>query len=227
MDHLGPVLLASGLSFARPEGGFALAVDHLQINGGESVALVGPSGCGKTTLLSLIAGILQPTGGSLQVLGQDQTQTAEPQRRAIRLAKIGMVFQEYSLIEYLNARDNLLLPLVLQGKSVDASDRQSAMDLLAALGLESLANRFPAALSTGECQRIAIGRALLLNPPLVLADEPTGSLDADRGSEVLELLLSACKSRGSSLLMVTHDLGLASRLDRTIDAQPFSVGGAQ
>lgn len=222
MTSSPPIVLAQGLQFQRLEGGFSLDVEQLQIEKGESVALVGPSGCGKTTLISLIAGILKPNAGSLVVLGQEQHSAPEVQRRALRLGQIGMVFQEFSLLDYLNARDNVLLPLLLQGRSIEHKDREEALALLDSLGLASAALRHPPALSTGERQRVAICRALLLNPSLVLADEPTGSLDAARGEEVFELLISACQARGTSLLLVTHDANLARRCDRTIDCLTYS-----
>jgi putative ABC transport system ATP-binding protein len=219
-----PIIHAQDLSFRHPEGDFCLRVPSLQVQPKESVALTGPSGCGKTTLLSLIAGSLQANEGQLEVLGQDQTGATEPQRRALRLDRIGMVFQEFRLLDYLCARDNVLLPLLLANKSIDDQARHKADELLTAVGISHVALRRPAALSQGERQRVAICRALLMDPALVLADEPTGSLDSKRGAEVLDLLLAVCNERGASLVLVTHDKSLLPRCDRVIDANAFSAG---
>jgi putative ABC transport system ATP-binding protein len=218
-----PVILAKDLEFHHPDGDFQLQVPELRLQAGETLALVGPSGCGKTTLLTLIAGNLQPIAGQLEVLGQDQTQASEAQRRNLRLRQIGMVFQEFCLLDYLSARDNVLLPLLLANQPIDESARAKAMDLLCAVGMESAAHRRPAALSMGERQRVAICRALLMDPTLVLADEPTGSLDFERGAEVLNLLIAACAERQASLILVTHDRTLMTKCDSVIDAQVFNA----
>jgi len=218
-----PVILAQDLEFHHQDGDFKLQVPELRLQAGETLALVGPSGCGKTTLLTLIAGTLQPIAGQLKVLGQDQFQASEAQRRDLRLRRIGMVFQEFCLLDYLSARDNVLLPLLLANQPVDESAKTKAMDLLCAVGLGSVAHRRPAALSMGERQRVAISRALLMDPTLVLADEPTGSLDFERGAEVLNLLIAACAERQASLILVTHDRTLMTKCDSVIDAQEFSA----
>ncbi|MAE45748.1 MAG: ABC transporter ATP-binding protein [Planctomycetes bacterium] len=218
-----PVILAKDLEFHHQDGDFKLQVPELRLQAGETLALVGPSGCGKTTLLTLIAGTLQPIAGQLKVLGQDQIQASEAQRRDLRLRRIGMVFQEFCLLDYLSARDNVLLPLLLANQPIDESAKTKAMDLLCAVGLGSVAHRRPAALSMGERQRVAISRALLMDPTLVLADEPTGSLDFERGAEVLNLLIAACAERQASLILVTHDRTLMTKCDSVIDAQEFSA----
>ncbi len=218
-----PIILAQDLEFRHQDGDFKLQVPELRLQAGETLALVGPSGCGKTTLLTLIAGNLQPIAGQLKVLGQNQAQASEAQRRDLRLRRIGMVFQEFCLLDYLSARDNVLLPLLLTSQPIDESAKTKAMDLLCAVGLESVAHRRPAALSMGERQRVAISRALLMDPTLVLADEPTGSLDFERGAEVLNLLIAACAERQASLILVTHDRTLMTKCDSVIDAQEFSA----
>lgn len=185
------------------------------VEAGEFVAVVGRSGSGKSTLLHLLAGIDRPDSGRVLLDGQDIAALDEATRCAMRRARIGLVFQSGNLIPTLGVLDNLRLPLELNGVTA-AQSRQRALAMLDALGLLALAGREVAALSGGEQQRVAIGRALVHEPAIVLADEPTAALDADNAQAVLDLLQRACKERGASLVMATHAQEVMGRADRLL-----------
>ena len=202
-------------------GGFRLAVERFELAPGERVACIGPSGSGKTTLVNLTAGILTPARGRIVALGQELTRLDDRARRRFRRSSIGLVFQELELVEYLSARDNVLLPCWIDG-SPKRADREHAEELAAALGLTDLLDRKPARLSQGERQRVAIARALVTEPPLVLCDEPTGNLDPDTGRRTLDLLFDEAERRGTTVLFVTHDHSLLERFDRTIDIRELA-----
>jgi putative ABC transport system ATP-binding protein len=211
-------LVLEGIHFAYGASGFALSVPHLEIKPGECVALVGPSGSGKTTLLNLIAGILAPDRGSIVLAGNDLTSLGERPRRRHRLSQVGMIFQSFELLDYLDVRDNILLQARLApGVSISAELEQRAMATADELGLVDKWRRPVATLSQGERQRVAACRALLLDPPLVLADEPTGNLDPENKQAVLEHLIALCARDGRILLVVTHDHSLLPSFDRVID----------
>ena len=181
---------------------------------GEFVVLFGKSGCGKSTLLNLISGIDAPSRGDILVEGQSLTGMSEDERTLFRRRHIGFVFQSFNLIPTLTVRDNLLLPLELTGR-LDAGDRTGLADMLEELGMAQRVDYYPDRLSTGEQQRIAIARALVHNPAIILADEPTGNLDHDTGQEVLNLLDQLVRQAGRTMIMVTHSrdvIGLADRL---------------
>ena len=181
---------------------------------GEFVVLFGKSGCGKTTLLNLISGIDAPGRGDILVGGQSLTGMSEDERTLFRRRHIGFVFQSFNLIPTLTVRDNLLLPLELTGR-LDNGDRTDMADMLEELGMAQRMDFYPDKLSTGEQQRIAIARALIHNPAIILADEPTGNLDHDTGQEVLNLLDRLVRRAGRTMIMVTHSrevIGLADRL---------------
>lgn len=185
---------------------------------GEFVAVVGRSGSGKSTLLHLIAGIDRPDRGQILLDGRDVAALDENQRARLRREAIGLVFQQGNLVPTLNVLDNLRLPLELRGVSA-ASARGEAQALLAALDLSPFAARDVATLSGGEQQRVAVARALVHRPALVLADEPTASLDAENAAVVLDLLQAACRERGAALVMATHAqevMGRAQRLLRIV-----------
>lgn len=181
---------------------------------GEFVVLFGKSGCGKSTLLNLISGIDAPTRGDILVKGQSLTGMSEDERTLFRRRHIGFVFQSFNLIPTLTVRDNLLLPLELTGQ-LDNVARTGLADLMEELGMAQRMDFYPDRLSTGEQQRIAIARALIHNPAIILADEPTGNLDHDTGQEVLNLLDRLVRQAGRTMIMVTHSrevIGLADRL---------------
>jgi putative ABC transport system ATP-binding protein len=185
----------------------------LHVARGEFVTISGPSGSGKSTLLGLIAGLDQPTAGSIVVDGVEVTALGEDALARFRRATIGFVFQSYHLIPTLTAAENVAVPVELNG-APDALSRAHA--LLGEVGLAGRAHHYPAQLSGGEQQRVALARAVALDPPLLLADEPTGNLDSATGERVLDLLLSLRKARGSTLVLVTHDAALSERADRTV-----------
>lgn len=213
------------LVFSYGPGAFSLRVPLLQVEAGEIVAVVGPSGAGKTTLLNLAAGITLPDSGSVVLAGTELSALAERQRREYRLARIGQVFQTFELLDYLDVRDNILLPARL-GTSIPLDDtlRSRAAELAENLGIGDKLSRPVGQLSQGERQRVAVCRALLADPVLLLADEPTGNLDAVAKQQVLEALIRAAREHGASLLMVTHDAGLLGRFDRVVDMADFAGG---
>jgi putative ABC transport system ATP-binding protein len=193
----------------------ALRGVSLQLAPGEVVAVTGASGCGKSTLLHCAAGILAPDAGTVQVDGQDLAALPEAQRAAFRRTKIGIVLQFGQLVPDLPLVDNVALPLLLGGHERSEA-HVSAMNWLEQVGIADEAAAAPAELSGGQTQRAAVARALITGPSVVLADEPTGSLDSRAGQELLDVLLEAARKRGSSLLMVTHDNLVAASADREI-----------
>ena len=186
----------------------------LTVAKGEVLAIEGPSGSGKSTLLGLLAGFDSATSGSIRIEGEEITCLNEDQLAVLRGKKLGFVFQSYNLIPTLTAEENILLPMELRG---DISDMHIKVgELLAAVGLETRASHYPAQLSGGEQQRIALARAFACNPSLLLADEPTGNLDSATGKIVLELLLQLNRRSGTTLVLVTHDPALSVLTDRIV-----------
>lgn len=179
----------------------------------ESVAIVGASGSGKSTLLSIIAGLDTPSEGTVRLDGVDLFTLDEDRRAAVRAAKVGFVFQSFQLMTNLTALENVMLPLELQGRP-DARERATAM--LERVGLGERLRHYPRVLSGGEQQRVALARAFVVEPELLLADEPTGSLDFATGETVMELMFTLNRERGTTLVLVTHDRGIAARCDRQI-----------
>ena len=211
-------LALDNLLFSYGSEGFTLRLPQLEILPGESVALIGPSGSGKTTLLNLVAGILNPEEGRIALHGEIVSGFGKRQRRRIRLGGMGMIFQSFELLEYLDVRDNVLLQARLApGVAITRALEQRAEILANELGLSGKWRRPVSALSQGERQRVAACRALLLDPPLVLADEPTGNLDPSNKRAVLDHLIALCARDGRMLLTVTHDHSLLPAFDRVID----------
>lgn len=184
----------------------------LRVNAGEAIAIVGASGSGKTTLLSLLAGLDTPTKGEIIVDGQSLGKLSEDQRAECRLGKIGFVFQNFDLLTSLNALENVMLPLELNGEK---SAKTLAMEILTKVGLQQRYKHFPRQLSGGEQQRVAIARAYVIKPKILFADEPTGCLDIATGDKIIDLLFDLKKQIKSSLIFVTHDHDLANRCDKT------------
>jgi ABC-type lipoprotein export system ATPase subunit len=193
----------------------ALAGVSLDIPRGAFVVVMGPSGSGKSTLLQLIGGLDRPSGGEILVDGRLIGQMADDEVTLFRRTHIGFVFQFFNLLPTLTALENVTLPLVLDGRSKAEADRRAAM-LLAKVGLEARQHHLPEEMSGGEIQRVAIARALAFNPPLVLADEPTGNLDSKTGQAILSLLRQINQEEGCTVVMVTHSQEAASYGDRTI-----------
>ena len=179
----------------------------------ESVAVVGASGSGKSTLLSIVAGLDVPTRGTVRLAGIDIFKLDEDARAAVRAERVGFVFQSFQLLGNLNALENVMLPLELQGRD-DA--RALARDMLDRVGLAERLGHYPKVLSGGEQQRVALARAFVVKPSLLLADEPTGSLDFATGEKVMELIFELNREAGTTLVLVTHDTGLAARCERQI-----------
>lgn len=205
------------LSFRYP-GGFALEIPSLRVGRGEKVALIGRSGAGKSTLLKLIAGILAPARGSVTVDGTALHALGEAARRRFRITRIGFVFQELELLDYLDLLDNIVQPYRINpALALTDAVRQRARALAAETGLAGKLGHKPRALSQGERQRAAVCRALLTEPELLLADEATGNLDPGNKVQVLDLLFRAAERRRASLLAVTHDHELLPRFDRVVD----------
>ncbi|WP_019140921.1 ABC transporter ATP-binding protein [Noviherbaspirillum massiliense] len=180
---------------------------------GETLAIVGASGSGKSTLLGLLAGLDTPSEGTVKLHGTDIFAVDEDGRAALRKSKLGFVFQSFQLLAHLNALENVMLPLELRG---DARAREKAEAMLARVGLSSRLKHYPKYLSGGEQQRVALARAFVTEPPLLFADEPTGSLDAATGEAVIQLMFELNRERGSTLVLVTHDPMIAARCMRTI-----------
>jgi putative ABC transport system ATP-binding protein len=186
---------------------------RLSIAKGQSLAVVGPSGSGKTSLLMVIAGLEKATGGSVRVVGHDFTRLGQDALARIRGGAIGIVFQSFYLVATMTALENVALPLQFAGRR-DAFEAAAA--LLAEVGLAARADHFPAQLSGGEQQRVAIARALSPRPQIILADEPTGNLDAKTGEQAIELLFALQRQRQATLVLVTHDPELAGRCGRIV-----------
>ena len=203
---------------------------NLNIATGETVAIVGASGSGKSTLLGLLAGLDVPTSGMVRMLGRDLFALDEDGRAALRAESLGFVFQSFQLLPHLNALENVLLPLELTGRTPDdTSPVHAARNLLQRVGLGERLSHYPKYLSGGEQQRVALARAFVLRPPLLLADEPTGSLDARTGEAVIDLMFQLNRERGSTLLLVTHDPDIARRCGRQIELHAGRViaGGTE
>jgi putative ABC transport system ATP-binding protein len=179
----------------------------------ESVAIVGASGSGKSTLLSIIAGLDTPTAGTVRLRGQDLFAIDEDARAALRASSVGFVFQSFQLLGNLNALENVMLPLELMGRP-DA--RSAATEMLKRVGLGERLGHYPKVLSGGEQQRVALARAFVVHPALLLADEPTGSLDFATGGKVMELMFEMNRELGTTLVLVTHDRAIAARCDRQL-----------
>ena len=193
----------------------ALRGVSLQIKAGEVVAITGASGCGKSTLLHCAAGILSPQYGTVRLAGQDVAALPEAERARLRRTKVGIVLQFGQLVPDLSLLDNVALPLLLDGHE-RAEAQETARTWLEQVGIADEAEAVPAELSGGQTQRAAVARALVTGPSVVLADEPTGSLDSRAGQELLDVLLKSARYRGAALMMVTHDNLVAASADREI-----------
>jgi putative ABC transport system ATP-binding protein len=206
---------------------FRLDIPRFDVAAGEKVAVIGPSGSGKTTLLNLIAGILLPRQGTVRVSDQPVSGLSDRQRRDFRVRRIGFVFQDFELLDYLHVLDNILHPYRITGAlKLSAEVRRRAVELAGAMGIGDKLGRAATELSQGEKQRAAICRALLPGPGLVLADEATGNLDPVNKIRILDALFERVDDHGATLLAVTHDHELLPRFDRVVDFQDFRQGAA-
>jgi ABC-type lipoprotein export system ATPase subunit len=210
------------VEFRYGEGDFALRIPQLGVEPGERLAVIGPSGSGKTTLLHLIAGIATPRRGSVRTAGIDLAGLDDAARRAFRIRSIGLVFQAFELLDYLNVRDNILVPYRIHPTlKLTAEVRARADELARRVGLTGALDRLVTRLSQGERQRVAVCRALITEPTLILADEPTGNLDPANKGRVLDILCGYAEEHGATLLTVTHDLDLLDRFGRAVDFKAF------
>ena len=189
----------------------------------ETVAIVGASGSGKSTLLSIVAGLDTPSSGTVRLAGVDLFALDEDARAELRSRKVGFVFQSFQLLAHLNAMENVMLPLELVGRS-DA--RREATEMLRRVGLGERLQHYPKVLSGGEQQRVALARAFVMRPAVLLADEPTGSLDFATGQTVMELMFELNREAGTTLVLVTHDVGIASRCERSLRIEAGRLVGA-
>lgn len=203
-----------GKTVTDSSGELVLLADiDFEINPGESVAILGTSGSGKSTLLSIIAGLDTPSTGSVWVAGDNLFDRDEDARAALRAREMGFVFQSFQLLGNLTALENVMLPLEIAGKS---GAKEQATVLLERVGLSTRLHHYPKTLSGGEQQRVALARAFVVSPKILLADEPTGSLDAATGEHILKLMLELNQAQATTLILVTHDLALAGRCQRQI-----------
>ncbi|HHQ5453604.1 TPA: ABC transporter ATP-binding protein [Aeromonas veronii] len=211
-----PIIVVKGLGKSVRLGQESLTILEgidLQVNSGETVALVGASGSGKSTLLGLLAGLDMPSQGEIEILGKSLGELDEEGRARLRAEQIGFVFQSFLLLPTMTALENVMLPAELRGER-DCEPR--ARELLAAVGLGERLHHLPPRLSGGEQQRVAIARAFMTRPSLLLADEPTGNLDSKTGEKVIELLFELNRKHGTTLVVVTHDHQLAERCQRQV-----------
>jgi len=209
--------LAHARKYYASPGGQVRAVDDvsLSVAEGELVAILGPSGSGKTTLLLLAAGLLAPDEGSVRFQGAELAALSKREALAYRRTKLGFVFQSFNLVVGLTAAENVAMPLLLRGTDHSVA-RLQALEALDGVGLAARAEHIPSRLSGGEQQRTAIARALVGEPKLILADEPTGNLDSETGTEVLEVLSVLPRARGAATILVTHDTRIARAADRVL-----------
>lgn len=226
-----PVIDIEGLRFAWKSGPQVLGIDAFRVEAGERVFLRGPSGSGKSTLLGLIAGVLQPQAGRIEVLGEDMSRLPPARRDRLRADRMGVIFQMFNLVPYLSVTGNVLLPLRFspaRRKAAGNDPQAEARRLLARLGLEdeNLLERRVSDLSVGQQQRVAAARALIGRPSLVIADEPTSALDADARDRFITLLSEEVARSGATLLFVSHDASLAGLFTRAADLKEINRVGA-
>ena len=216
LSSAGAAVALSGVNLSLGRGASRVHILRdidLNIGHGQAVGLLGPSGSGKSTLLMVMTGLERPDSGAVVVAGEDLHRLDEDRLARFRGRNIGIVFQAFHLISTMTALENVAVPLELAGAH-DAFTR--AADELAAVGLGGRVHHYPAELSGGEQQRVALARALAPNPAILVADEPTGNLDEATGSEIIELLFRGHRERGTTLVLVTHDMALAARCDRVL-----------
>jgi putative ABC transport system ATP-binding protein len=215
------MIIAKGLEQTYMSGGQPLTVlkdIDLEIEAADAVAVVGPSGSGKTTLLGLLAGLDLPSAGHVELDGQNLSELSEDERAGVRAEKVGFVFQSFQLIPTLTALENVLVPIELQdAAAVSTADAEArAAELLERVGLGDRTHHYPAQLSGGEQQRAGLARAFANRPKILMADEPTGNLDADTGGHVIDLMVKLNQQEGTTLVLVTHDVELASKAHRIV-----------
>jgi putative ABC transport system ATP-binding protein len=224
MRHPAAIVLERLTKHYPTPAGPVRAVDRvtLDVAPGASVAITGPSGCGKSTLLGLIAGLESPTSGRVSIGGEDVSGLPGRDRARLRRRRLGLVFQADNLQPFLSALENVSLQLALSGAT---NGHERCLELLGELGLGDEADKLPDQLSGGQRQRVAVARALVGRPCVILADEPTGSLDAEHSTAIIDLLLAAQRDAGTTLVVVTHDPTVAARMDRTVALRDGRLSG--
>jgi len=225
ISQAGPAIALAGVNLALGQGAARVHIlkdIDLDIGTGEAVGLVGPSGSGKSTLLMVMAGLERANTGTVAVAGEDLSGLDEDALARFRGRHVGIVFQSFHLIPTMTALENVAVPLELAGLN-DAQTR--AREELAAVGLGDRLHHYPAQLSGGEQQRVALARALVPNPAIVVADEPTGNLDEETGQQIIELLFAGHARRGTTLVLVTHDVALAARCTRVVRLRSGRIDG--
>ncbi len=213
---MNPILHVSQLCKSFTQGDKDVQVltrINMEVSAGEKIAILGQSGSGKSTLLSLLGGLDNPDSGTIHISGVNLAEMSEDERSKTRSQKLGIVFQQYHLMRNLTAVENVGLPLEILNTP---NHRELAHKAIAEVGLSHRTSHFPSEMSGGECQRIAIARAMVTQPSLILADEPSGNLDKKTGEEVMNLLFNLCTEHQTTLLLVTHNHELAKRCDRTM-----------
>jgi len=227
MNHPTIAARCNGVTKAFPAGDRTVEVLHgidFEVPAGELTMLVGPSGCGKTTLISIIAGILTPTSGEVEICGSAITQMSDAEKVAFRRRNVGFIFQQYNLLPALTAAENAAIPLVAAGAPM-ARAVGSAAAILERIGMGEHLGKLPNQLSGGQQQRVAIARALVHNPRLIVCDEPTAALDAESGQTVLEILKGAALAPDRAVIVVTHDTRIYSFADRIASMEDGRIRG--
>lgn len=211
----------SDLQFEYPDRRFSIHIPNLEVASGQSLAVIGPSGCGKTTFLNLLSALVTPQMGSIQIGDLELTSLTETKKRAFRSECTGYIFQDFGLIDYLTARDNILYTYLATGRVLPDYMDQELRVLANSFGITNVLNKKSAQISQGEKQRVAICRAMLAQPKIVYADEPTGNLDPENKAIVMDGLFNMAVEKGATLIVVTHDVDMVERFDQTLDFSQF------
>lgn len=220
MENENLILQIRDLHFQYPASDFKIKISDIKITKGSKIAISGKSGSGKTTLIHLISGILKPQSGEILFYDKSITDMNDKEIRKHRISNIGFIFQEFELLEYLNVMDNLILPYKINKSLVlDAEIKDKAKEIANRIGIGNKLDQHPKQLSGGERQRLAIARALITSPPLIIADEPTGNLDEKTSNIVMDEITDQVSYTNSTLIMISHNNELISSFDETIDIQ--------
>lgn len=220
MENENLILQIRDLHFQYPASDFKIEISDIKITQGSKIAISGKSGSGKTTLIHLISGILKPQSGEILFYNKSITDMNDKEIRKHRISNIGFIFQEFELLEYLNVMDNLVLPYKINKSLVlDAEIKDKAKEIANRIGIGNKLDQHPKQLSGGERQRLAIARALITSPPLIIADEPTGNLDEKTSNIVMDEITDQVSYTNSTLIMISHNNELISSFDETIDIQ--------
>ncbi|MED5458050.1 MAG: ABC transporter ATP-binding protein [Verrucomicrobiota bacterium] len=220
MENENLILQIRDLHFQYPASDFKIEISDIKITQGSKIAISGKSGSGKTTLIHLISGILRPQSGEILFYDKSITDMNDKEIRKHRISNIGFIFQEFELLEYLNVMDNLILPYKINKSLVlDAEIKDKAKEIANRIGIGNKLDQHPKQLSGGERQRLAIARALITSPPLIIADEPTGNLDEKTSNIVMDEITDQVSYTNSTLIMISHNIELISSFDEIIDIQ--------